>query len=90
VLAFTGNAAKGQTAMIMMHAWFSAATALRVGSWVYRKPGGSTVNVTRINAESDSKAAYHCHDEKYVGEVVGPDDGGCMRPRSRVAGIADF
>jgi hypothetical protein len=69
-----------------MHAWFSAETALREGSSVYRKPGGYTVNVTRVNADMDSKGSFR-HDEKYVGEVVPLEDGGRVSGQSRVPGI---
>ena len=71
-----------------IHAWFSADTALRDGSMVYRKPGGSTVNVTRTDADRDSKGSFY-HDEKYLGEVVRLEDGGCVRGRWRVPGITD-
>jgi hypothetical protein len=40
------------------HAWFSAQTALRGGSSVYRKPGGATVNVTRTNDDRESKGSF--------------------------------
>ena len=53
-----------------IHAWFSAETALRDGSAIYRKPGGSTVNVTRTNDDRDSTAAFRRYDERYVGQVV--------------------
>jgi len=69
-----------------MHAWFSAETALRDGSCVYRKPNGAKVNVTRINAEKASKGSFR-NDEKYLGEVIREEDGGCVRGQSRVAGI---
>jgi hypothetical protein len=71
-----------------IHAWFSAETALRDGSSVFRKPGGSTVNVTRTDAERQSKGSFH-HDEVYLGEVVRSEDGGCVRQRWRVPGITD-
>ena len=54
--------------MTMIHAWFSAETALRHGSSVYRKPSGATVNVTRMNADLASKGSFW-HDEKYLGEA---------------------
>ena len=69
-----------------MHAWFSAETALRDGSCVYRKPNGATVNVTRINTEKASKGSFR-NDEQYLGEVIREEDGGCVRGQSRVAGI---
>jgi hypothetical protein len=74
--------------MTTIHAWFSAETALRLGSSVYRKPAGSTVNVTRMSVERDGKG-HHPHDEKYLGEVVREEDGGCVTPTTRVAGITD-
>ena len=72
--------------MSTVHAWFSIETALRIGSAVYRKLDGSTVNVTRMDAEKDGKGK-HNHDEKYVGEVVRAEEGGCVRPTNRVQGI---
>jgi hypothetical protein len=78
-----------------IHAWFSAATALRVGSAVYRKPvgagaggagGGATVNVTRMSPEFEAKGPFP-HDERYVGEVIRAEDGGCVASTSRVDGI---
>ena len=72
--------------MTTIHAWFSADFALRHGSSVYRKPDGSTVNVTRMNALKDGKGSYR-QDERYVGEVIPGEDGGCVTPLRRVAGI---
>ena len=72
--------------MSTTHAWFSAGSALRHGSSVYRKPDGSTVNVTRMSALKVGKGSYR-QDEKYVGEVVPLEDGGCVRPQTVVAGI---
>lgn len=74
--------------MATTHAWFSAATALTQGSSVYRKPSGSTVNVTRMNLKKETKGP-HGREETYVGEVVGAEDGGCVRGNWRVSGIAD-
>ena len=69
-----------------VHAWFSAQIALRDGSCVYPQPGGATVNVTRMSPEKEGKGAFP-HDEKYVGEVVSQEDGGCVGPKFRVPGI---
>ena len=69
-----------------IHAWFSAETALRHGSSIYRKLSGATVNVTRMSADMASKGSFW-HDEKYVGEVIPQDDGGCVREQHRVPGI---
>jgi hypothetical protein len=79
-----------------IHAWFSAATALRVGSAVYRKPvggggaggagSGATVNVTRMSPDFEAKGPFP-YDERYVGEVIRAEDGGCVAPTSRVDGI---
>ena len=74
--------------MTTVHAWFSMDTALRIGSAVYRKPGGATVNVTRMSEEKDGKGKFN-HDEKYLGEVIRAEDGGCVSPTSRVRGITD-
>jgi len=73
--------------MANSHAWFSASAALLYGSSVFRKPGGATVNVTRMSAEREGKGP-HRQDERYVGEVVGAEDGGCVRGKSRVRGIS--
>ena len=75
--------------MKLFHAWFSQASALRDGSAVYRKLDGSRVNVTRVNSESNQNAGAYRDDEKYLGEVIGADDGGCVAPNRRVRGIVD-
>ena len=72
--------------MTTIHAWFSPGSALRHGSSVYRKRDGSTVNVTRMSALKLGKGSYR-QDERYVGEVVPGEDGGCVSPRSVVTGI---
>lgn len=64
--------------MTTIHAWFSAEWALRRGSSVYRKPDGSTVNVTRTGAEGEAKGSPH-QGENYVGEVCRGEDGGRVR-----------
>jgi hypothetical protein len=69
--------------MTTIHAWFSAESALRHGCSVYRKPDGSTVNVTRMSSLKVGDGSYR-QDEKYVGEVISGEDGGCDRPRSMV------
>lgn len=74
--------------MTVVHAWFSVERALRLGSSVYRKSGGSTVNLTRMSLEKDGKGTFP-HDEKYVGEVIAQEDGGCVRGNERVHGICD-
>jgi len=66
--------------MTTTHAWFSADFALRHGSAVYRKPDGSTVNVTRMSALRVGKGSYR-QDENYVGEVIPGEDGGCVSAR---------
>ena len=73
------------------HAWFSAETALRKGSSVFRKPsgGGGTVNVTRTSLERERRGGGFPEDEKYLGEVIGAEDGGCVRGCVRVPGISD-
>jgi hypothetical protein len=67
-------------------AWFSAQTALRSGSSVYRKPGGATVNVTRTSDDLQSKGSFY-HDDIYVGEIVRREDGGCVGETARVRSI---
>ena len=74
--------------MRTVHAYFSAAAALRNGSAVHRKPDNSTVNVTRMSDELGVSGLYR-YDEKYVGQVLGVDDGGCVTPNARVRGISD-
>ena len=69
-----------------VHAYFSAGWALVHGSAVYRKPSGMTVNVTRTNVDKDGRAR-HPWDERYVGEVLCPEDGGCVQPITLVDGI---
>src|SRR5688572_21124779 len=76
------------TTTTTMHAWFSAETALRKGSSLFRKPDRSTVNVTRVSVEKDRKGGGFPHDEKYLGEVIGAEDGGCVRGLLRVPGIS--
>lgn len=73
--------------MKTIHAWFSFEKALRAGSAVYRKPGGSTVNVTRMSAEKEAKGSFP-FDEKYLGEVIAEEEGGCVRATWRVPGIS--
>ncbi len=74
--------------MSTVHAWFSIDTALRLGSEVFRKPDGSTVNVTRTDADKEAKGK-HNHDERYLGEVIRAEDGGCVGAMNRVDGIND-
>ena len=74
------------TPMPTMHAWFSSEVALRHGSSVYRKPDGSSVNVTRLDAEREGNRPTG-GEEQYVGQVLRTEDGGCVRPTSRVRGI---
>ena len=73
--------------MTTIHAWFSAETALRNGSSTYRKLDGSTVNVTRMSMDRDGRGFPQ--DEKYLGEVICVEDGGCVRANWRVPGISD-
>jgi hypothetical protein len=75
--------------MKLFHAWFSQAAALRQGSAVYRKPDGSRVNVTRVNSDSKQNVGFYRDDERYLGEVIGAEDGGCVTPNRRVRGITD-
>jgi hypothetical protein len=72
--------------MTTVYAWFSIAAALAHGSSIYRKPSGSQVNVTRMSLENKMTGFYR-NDEKFVGEVICTADGGCVCPRTRVAGI---
>jgi hypothetical protein len=80
-----------------IHAWFSFETALRKGSSVYQQlarggdggggGGGASVNVTRLSEEREGKGHFPA-DEKYVGEVVRAEDGGCLASNRRVDGIS--
>ena len=63
--------------MTTAHAYFSATWAAVHGSSVYRRPDGMKVNVTRTNSGKDGRQR-HPWDERYVGEVVAADDGGCL------------
>ena len=72
--------------MTTIHAWFSAERALRRGSSIYRKPSGATVNVTRVSPDNEITGFYR-HTEKYVGEVISAEDGGCVRRNIRVASM---
>ena len=74
--------------MSTIHAWFSAETALRKGSSVYRKLCGGTVNVTRMSLDKASKGSFWL-DEKYLGEVIAQEEGGCVRGQQRVPSITD-
>jgi len=73
--------------MTTSHAWFSMDVAIRQGSAVFRQVGGATVNVTRTSAERDGKGSFPT-DEKYLGEVIAEEAGGCVRDRTRVHGIS--
>ncbi len=75
--------------MTTVHAWFSAETALRDGGCVYRKLDGATVNVTRMSSDKDSKGSFW-NDEKYLGEVIPQEDGGCVHAKRRVPGITQL
>ena len=59
------------------HAYFSPTWAAAHGSAVYRRPDGKTVNVTRTNNGKDGRQR-HPWDERYVGEVIRTEDGGCV------------
>jgi hypothetical protein len=72
--------------MMTTHAWFSAQTALRKGSAVYRKPSGGTVNVTRTDDDLQSKGSTY-NDDVYLGPVVRREDGGCVVETRRVPSI---
>jgi len=73
--------------MTTIHAWFSFESALIHGSSVFRKPSGSTVNVTRTDVDRISKGD-RALDEKYVGEVVPSEEGGCVGSKHLVDGIS--
>jgi hypothetical protein len=54
---------------------------------VYRKPDGSTVNVTRMDLQKEGRRPRDS--ETYVGEVIRTEDGGCVEPKRRVHGMGD-
>ena len=72
--------------MSTMHAFFSHAAALLNGSSIFRKPSGATVNVTRLSIDNQIDGFYR-HTEKYLGQVVGEEDGGCVRAVEKADGI---
>lgn len=74
--------------MTTTHAFFSIFVANRDGSALFRRAGGATLNVTRTSTERDGKGPFP-HDEKYLGEVIAEEDGGCVRGKTRVPGISD-
>jgi hypothetical protein len=67
------------------HAWFSIEMASRYGSELVQRLGGATVNVTRISEQKDEIGSFHS-DEKYLGEVMRREDGGCVRESERARG----
>ena len=71
--------------MATIHAFFSSESALRIGSMIYRKLDGSTVNVTRMDLQREDKRQRP--EETYVGEVIRTEDGGCVQARRRVDGV---
>ncbi len=85
-VAIGSRRASTEAIMVTVHAWFSQMAALRLGSTVYRKQGGSKVNVTRTSAVKESEGLYKL-DEKYLGEVIEEKDGGGVGGRVRVGGI---
>ena len=72
--------------MSTMHAFFSHAAALINGSAVFRKQSGSTVNVTRVSTDNEIDGPFR-HTEKYLGQVVREEDGGCVRAVEKADGI---
>jgi hypothetical protein len=72
--------------MATIHAFFSPAAALIHGSAVYRKHSGSRVNVTRMSAEREVTGLFH-HSEKYLGEVIAAEEGGCVVATAMVDGV---
>ena len=75
-------------AVTTTHAWFSSVFALRLGSTVYRKPDGSTVNVTRTYPLKDARRPAG-DEEQYVGEVVTAEGGGVVPAMWRARGIGE-
>jgi hypothetical protein len=79
--------ARQEAVMSTVHAWFSQMAALRLGSTVYRKAGGSRVNVTRTSATRESEGMWKL-DEKYLGEVI-VETAGIAHAGVRVGGIRE-
>jgi hypothetical protein len=71
--------------MRTIHAFFSQSAALIHGSALFRKESGSTVNVTRMSDDNEISGHFR-HTEKYVGDVIRAEDGGCVRPTEMVDG----
>ena len=86
VVVESGRGEQRRFNMSLVHAWFSQMAALRLGSTVYRKASGSTVNVTRTSEAKEPDGLYKL-DEKYLGEVIAEKDGGAVAGRVRVGGI---
>ena len=59
-----------------IHAWFSIEAAIHRGISVYRTPNGSTIKVTRTGPKAQGPA-----DERYIGEVIPAECGGCLWPK---------
>src|SRR5688500_6041079 len=72
--------------MSTIHAFFSHAAALINGSAVFRKQSGSTVNVTRVSTDIEVSGAFR-HTEKYLGQVVREEEGGCVQAVAMADGI---
>jgi hypothetical protein len=72
--------------MSTTHAFFSQAAALIHGSSVYRKESGSRVNVTRLSDVKET-GGFFKYTEKYVGQVIREEDGGCVGTLVRVDDI---
>jgi len=72
--------------MSTMHAFFSHAAALLNGSSIFRKPSGATVNVTRLSIDHQIDGFFR-HTEKYLGQVVSEEHGGCLRALEKAYGI---
>jgi len=72
--------------MSTMHAFFSHSAALLNGSAVFRKQSGATVNVTRVSIDNQIDGFFR-HTEKYLGQVIGEEDGGCVCALEKADGI---
>jgi hypothetical protein len=70
------------------HTYFSASWAQTHGSAVYRKLDGAAINVTRTNMHKDGRER-HPWDERYVGEVVCAQEGGCIHSATLAAAPSD-
>src|SRR5690349_699930 len=59
-----------------IHGWFSSEAATHGGISIYGTRSGAMVGVTRVGLQGDGLPA-----ERFVGEVLSAECGGCIWPR---------